>query len=191
MASKILKGLQRLTSQRLFGAKYSLQSYPMLDAQIAADPTHPLFRRQQEKRERLKNTLIIHSIIPKSVAKHATVRNRCRRRLTEAARVALLAQGYDLHGKPIEAQSSKGEKQKSLAGTLLFIPHIDVIIADWDEICGQVKRAVDHFVAIKKRGPTGGVPRTPAPYKGEKSTTWGKKVFVRYDWRKKEEGQRS
>lgn len=148
MSSQALKNLRNLVWTPNFSTKYTLQTTQLLDVRFY-DTTHPLYRRQREKEERQKDSLLIYMIMPKTLAKNATVRHRCKRRINEASRLALKEHGYTLHGRPIESKISDAldkTTKPGISGTILFLPGTIIINEKWDVLCQQVKTAIDKFV---------------------------------------------
>ncbi|CCX13528.1 hypothetical protein FPQ18DRAFT_314234 [Pyronema domesticum] len=163
----------------LFKFKGSQFPFAVVNADVVDNPLHPLYKRTEQQYKEKINQLNIYCIIPLAVHKNASVRNRIRRRITEAARRVLGEYGWGIDGEPIDQKKKKkkevGEKnggyertaermvagiledsitatpdrKEKLLGTMAFWPTYKAVSADWEELMKLVRQAVDKLLVLK------------------------------------------
>jgi hypothetical protein len=134
----------------LFTLRASARPFAIVAQQAFMNKLHPLHQRTTEKFLQRQTQLNIYTVVPLETSKHATVRDRIRRRLNEATRLGLVDLGYKADGTPIQ-KDGQGKDKEKLLGTLCFYPTLPVVSVKWEELRENVNLGLKKFMALKER----------------------------------------
>jgi hypothetical protein len=142
-----------LLQTTFFSLRASPRPFAIVAQQAFTNKMHPLHQRTTEKFLARQTQLNIYTVVPLETSKHATVRDRIRRRLHEATRLALVDRGYKADGSPIQNKDKDGGEmwKEKLLGTLCFYPTFSVVSADWEELRKNVDLGIKKFMELKAK----------------------------------------
>ena len=113
---------------------------------------HPLHARTIARFQARQTKLNLYIVVSTATHKSNCVRDRIRRRLNEATRLALADFGYRLDGSPIHVQNRMKEGARMwMVGTLVYHPEYKVVSTPWEELMAEVKKGIEKFMILKER----------------------------------------
>jgi hypothetical protein len=113
---------------------------------------HPLHARTVARFRVRQTQLSLYVVVGLAIHKSNCVRDRIRRRITEATRLALADFGYRVDGSVLPVPNRMKEAgRRGMVGTLVYHPEYKVVSAPWEELMADVKKGVEKFMILKER----------------------------------------
>jgi len=112
---------------------------------------HPLHARTVARFNLRQTQLSLYIVVGLTIHKSNCVRDRIRRRISEATRLALAEFGYRVDGSVLPVPNRMKETgRRGMVGTLVYHPEYKVVSAPWEELMADVKKGVEKFMIMKE-----------------------------------------